>query len=413
MSPTKKVAKLTALPYVLKDDYLSVLIDGKNVAMDSTHPSFNKLKKALKAKDWKEVPKLISLAAKVAVESKGAIKIKDNEVFYKGRVVHSSLTKRMIDMLRAGKSIKHMVTFMDNLYKNPFGEVTINELFDFLQRNNLPITDDGHFMAYKSVNDGYMDAYSGKIDNSVGQYIMMPSKKADLNQRTACSYGFHMCARKYLSGFHNGKNHLMKVKVNPKHVISVPFHEEKVRAVAYEVIGEVDPKEIQKVINITDISEYLEPVVPIAANRQELLKQILGHPTMKRNIKKGKIKADTIKKTSFGKLQAMVKRFELVFAQPKLTKDAKSLDAPLKRLREASGFTIRQVAKELGIDYKAVAKLENTDDVLQSEQDKFIEAIGKLSGIRLTNTSAVTFPKLYEPTKESKRTESSYVEASL
>jgi hypothetical protein len=55
----------------------------------------------------------------------------------------------------------------------------VTELYGFLEKGNLPITNDGHFLAYKKVRKDYKDCHSGTMDNSIGQVVEMERNQVD------------------------------------------------------------------------------------------------------------------------------------------------------------------------------------------------------------------------------------------
>jgi hypothetical protein len=132
-----------------------------------------------------------------------------------------------------------MQRFVENLMENP-SRRAIYELYSFLEECNLPITDDGHFIAYKRIRNDWMDVYSGTIDNHIGQKPSLPRRNVDDDCRNTCSYGLHVCSLGYLA--HYSGERLIAVKVNPKNVVSVPvdYHNSKMRVCEYEVITELD-----------------------------------------------------------------------------------------------------------------------------------------------------------------------------
>jgi hypothetical protein len=147
-------------------------------------------------------------------------------------------------MLTDGFPIKPLVLFMENLMENPSYR-SVNELYGFLEKNNLPITPEGHFLAYKKVRADFKDVHSGTMDNSVGQVVEMPRNLVDDNANNTCSSGLHFCSQSYLSSF--GGERTVIVKINPRDVVSIPndYDFSKGRACRYEVVGElgVDPDE--------------------------------------------------------------------------------------------------------------------------------------------------------------------------
>ena len=107
----------------------------------------------------------------------------------------------------------------------------------------MPITEDGHFLAYKKVRDDYKDVHSGTFDNSVGQVVSMVRNKVDENKDNTCSSGLHFCSFDYLKSF--GGTRIMILKINPADVVSIPsdHFQQKGRTCRYEVIGEVPVEE--------------------------------------------------------------------------------------------------------------------------------------------------------------------------
>jgi hypothetical protein len=127
---------------------------------------------------------------------------------------------------------------MENLMANPSYRA-VNELYGFLEKNNLPITSDGHFLAYKKVREDYKDCHSGTFDNSVGKVVEMERNQVNDNKEQTCSAGLHFCSEGYLRHF--GGERVMILKINPRDVVSIPtdYNDSKGRCCRYEVIGEV------------------------------------------------------------------------------------------------------------------------------------------------------------------------------
>jgi hypothetical protein len=141
-------------------------------------------------------------------------------------------------MLEDGFDVAPLVEFMHNLMKNP-SKRAVDELYGFLEKNSLPITPDGCFLAYKRVRGDYKDCYTGTMDNSVGKVVEMERNMVDDNRDNTCSTGLHFCSHSYLASF--GGERTVIVKVNPADVVSIPsdYNNAKGRACSYEVIGEI------------------------------------------------------------------------------------------------------------------------------------------------------------------------------
>lgn len=144
-----------------------------------------------------------------------------------------------------------MIAFFENLILNP-SESAVKELFLFLEANELPLTDDGCFLAYKRVRDDYKDCYSGTFDNSIGSTVSMKREDVNPNRHDTCSTGLHFCSKDYLKSFYGA--HIMVLKINPKDVVSIPsdYNNAKGRCCRYEVIGELESEQR------TNLNKYAE-----------------------------------------------------------------------------------------------------------------------------------------------------------
>jgi hypothetical protein len=233
------------IPYLMQGKNIIIVIDGKSHAISKdTHIAYPKIIEALKAQDWDELRDIITPAKAIVDFGGGNVTIEGDLVLWNGRPFHNALTSRMIEMYRDGFPIDPMVRFMENLMENP-SKRSVDQLYGFLEKNSLPITEDGHFLAYKRVNDNFTDVYTGTIDNSVGQVVEMERNLVDDNPASTCSTGLHFCSESYLSYF--GGSRIVILKINPADVVSIPvdYDNAKGRCMRYEVIGEVhgDPKD--------------------------------------------------------------------------------------------------------------------------------------------------------------------------
>lgn len=158
--------------------------------------------------------------------------------------LHQAITARVIKMSEQGFDPQPMINFISNLYSNP-SKIAVDELFLFIEQSELPITEDGCFIAYKIVRNDYLDIYTGTMDNSVGNVLAMPRNMVDDNRNNTCSQGLHFCSRNYLRHYGSGSrsaDRCLLVKINPMDVVSIPsdYNNAKGRTWTYEVVGEVE-----------------------------------------------------------------------------------------------------------------------------------------------------------------------------
>ena len=225
-------------PYLIQGNNITVVIGNTPHTISKTHITYTKVLDAIKANDWVAVKDFIEPKKVVLNYGKGNVSVKGETLFWKGKELNTGLATRMIAMLQEGFPVEPMVNFMENLYQNP-SKRAVDELYGFLEKNNLPITPDGYFLAYKKVRANYLDVHSGTMDNSVGRVVEMERHEVDDNKDNTCSTGLHFCGQSYLKSF--GGERVVIVKINPADVVSIPsdYNGAKGRACRYLVIGEV------------------------------------------------------------------------------------------------------------------------------------------------------------------------------
>lgn len=226
-------------PYIIQGSNIVVVIDNTPHTVSKTHITYNSVLDAIKKQDWARLKEVIEPKKVVLAYGKGNVSIQDGVLLWKGAPMHGYLAGKIVAMLQEDLPIEPMVNFMHNLMTNP-SKRAIDELYGFLEKGSMPITPDGHFLAYKKVRANYFDVHSGTMDNSVGKIVEMERNAVDDDKDRTCSAGLHFCSRSYLSHF--GGERIVIVKINPRDVVSIPsdYNDAKGRACRYEVIGELD-----------------------------------------------------------------------------------------------------------------------------------------------------------------------------
>lgn len=150
------------------------------------------------------------------------------------------LSRRLIDLVGSGAPITPLLKFAARLWANP----SLNsreQLYLFLEHQNLPITPDGKLLAYKAVQADWTDKHTGKYSNKPGNILRMPRRQVDDNPGNPCSRGFHVGSLEYVLSFAGGTgDRIVLVEVDPADVVSVPDDSahRKVRTSEYLVLSE-------------------------------------------------------------------------------------------------------------------------------------------------------------------------------
>ncbi len=229
------------IPFIITNHGVTVYLDGEQQTIDESHPNFDAVVLAVAEQDVDEIRALINISLAITRWGNGFITVIDGEVFYRDEPVNNVITSRILELMSAGFEPSSLAAFLANVMENP-SYTAVQELYLFLEHNDIVITEDGHFLAYKRVRNNYTDLHSGRFDNSVGASPSMPRNEVDDNRNATCSRGLHFCAKHYLPSFGGyGHNRVVVVKVNPSDVVSIPsdYNNAKGRTWTYEVVGEV------------------------------------------------------------------------------------------------------------------------------------------------------------------------------
>ena len=231
-----------AINYIISGNgTMTIVLNNESHSIGYDHPNYIHIKECLVNNDEESMIPLLNIPESILNYTDENVTIEAGVLKYKDEEIHNSLTERIMTMMRDGFPFQPMIKFLGNILENPSNRA-VQELYSFLEHKNLPITEDGCFLAYKAVKKNYMDKYSGTIDNSVGQSVTMQRRKVDDNCNNGCSDGLHVGALDYVESYRNEGNEdkVVIVKVNPQDVVSVPTDSEcqKVRCCSYGVIAD-------------------------------------------------------------------------------------------------------------------------------------------------------------------------------
>ena len=235
-----------AYSYLIQGKNIVVVIDNRPYTITSTHIGYEKLKQAIRDSDWDTVKAVVDPAREILKYGAGHVAVQGSKVFYRDRELVGVMTQRLIEMYQDGFPVEPLILFMENLMQNP-SKRAVEELYGFMEKGNLPLTPDGHFLAYKKVRADFLDIHSGTMSNAPGSIVEMERNAVDDDQNRTCSAGLHFCSKEYLNHFGSSDSRTVILKINPADVVSIPadYNSTKGRACRYEVLGElgVNPDE--------------------------------------------------------------------------------------------------------------------------------------------------------------------------
>ena len=231
------------------------------------------------------------------IQSKGfQLNPNTREVSYHGELLPAPLAQKVFSLIEQNLPVTLLEKFWENLKQNPSYN-SVRELYDFLSYKELPITEDGCFLAYRGLQDDFYSVSGnlqtkvlqgtvnskGQIYNGVGEHIEVQRNCVDDDRNNHCSFGIHAGSWDYARGWSRGK--MVVVKINPKDVVSVPsdYDCQKLRCCAYTVVSEVEV-EITSAATDDDGNEledqsFQEEV----SNRSEVIRRVQQYLTRKQD----------------------------------------------------------------------------------------------------------------------------------
>lgn len=300
------IATETTITVVLEGKYRTIQVKSKAHRNDVIK-ALEKFKKSRQsAADRAALETFLAPIKRIALESDNRFELDEsqNRLFLVGttKPIPTTLADKILDFLENGLPVNPLVKFWESCLANPH-YVAVEELFDFLERNNLPITDDGGFLGYKKLNfvnridvpddfeelfvtaegevknihgrpvgttlkSRYLsfindvnnptmkDVWSGTISQKLGEVVRIDRVLLDeADRRQACGYGLHVGA----FGYSFGGNVRVLVKVFPEDVIACNPNEQKLRTCKYQIVSFVDEqKEVKQLL--VDLSKEARDV---------------------------------------------------------------------------------------------------------------------------------------------------------
>jgi len=258
------------MKYIINNTGIVFFHQNKPIKIEKSSVQYVRIIKAFDLPESEQEAAILEILDQSAGSfERDGFKITPEAVIYKGEELPEALADKVRAIAEEGLPVSLFGNFWDNLQLNPSAN-SVRELYDFLSYKELPITEDGCFLAYKGLTQngwsisgnkktkvlkGKVDA-SGKIYNGVGEEIEVRRWDVDDNRDHHCSYGLHVGSLNYAEDFAQGM--VVVVKINPKDVVSVPqdYSCQKCRVSAYKVI-DIFSEEIEAPICNEDGEELI------------------------------------------------------------------------------------------------------------------------------------------------------------
>lgn len=261
------------LNVVAVNDNITIYHSGESFIINriKNKDTYDKVLEKVKANDVAWIEKNVK-NIKDEIESKtdGVFSIEKGKVILKGTdiPVPEVILKKLVEMEQEKQPILPLLKFWRKLSSNP-SENSRNELYTFMIKNNIPITEEGDIVTEKGVSQklgsffgDLVDDRTKKIDNSIGSYVVLPREAVDADSNKTCSFGLHVAAPDYVRRVYSSSI-LVECIVNPKDVVSIPtdYNSTKMRVCAYRVAG-YSRKEPRKSFTVVKLSDFFNTPIP-------------------------------------------------------------------------------------------------------------------------------------------------------
>jgi hypothetical protein len=261
--------------------FLTAFIPGHGLlSAGSTHPNFDKIKEAVVMGQPpltnEALADLFDVARAVErrfTKLSRRVSVNGGTLFFDGDEIHNALAKQVVRFLDADvDNWKPLVAFFEKVQANPSAH-SRNQLFEWLDRHDFTIDTDGDLVGYKGVmrdsdgklvsvhaGPGIVDGVkmNGHLPNEVGSIVEIERSYVHEDPSVGCSRGLHVGTYDYAKGYASGA--LLRVKVNPADVVSVPTdcNAQKVRTCRYEVVEIIDGHLALPLVDSVDVAETLD-----------------------------------------------------------------------------------------------------------------------------------------------------------
>lgn len=186
---------------------------------------------------------LLDVKKAINTLTQGKVEVRDDKLYVNGAEVTTGLATRILALVKDNQNgiAKPLISFLENVMQNPSFRA-VQGLYEWLEKSDLPITDDGCFIAWKIVGPDFKDLYTHTFDNSPGKVVEVQRNQVDEDPNRTCSYGLHFCSSGYLPRYGQAEgNKVVMVKVDPRDVVAFPqdYNTAKGRCAKYTVLQEV------------------------------------------------------------------------------------------------------------------------------------------------------------------------------
>ena len=274
--------------YVITENGIVLMLNGKHQQIPQDHLNYTKISNKLLSGDYEGLEDLMDARAAVRkwLGNNPRFRLNNDLLELDGRAFSDAITGKVLSMIDAGNNPGALINFLVKVRQNP-SRIAQEELLLFCIANGFMIHEDGDILAYKSVQDSWMDMHSGTVFNKPAHLMTEPERlqyafgvqsrngvtvkvvngrttvsmernAVDDNRDQVCSYGLHFAAHEYAQSFGSGVCHMLLLKLSPSDVVSIPsdYNNQKGRCAKYVVEAEIENRQPLPQKEVYNDSDY-------------------------------------------------------------------------------------------------------------------------------------------------------------
>jgi hypothetical protein len=240
-------------------EFISVVAGGQDIqSARSDHPNFERIVELARADDISvfDLFDIAKTAASRFDRLSERVTVRNGRVYFDGDEINNALTKQVIRFVdESVEDWKPLVNFFEKVQTN-VNPHSREQLYGFIERNQITLTPDGDVVFYKGVkkseedneviyrpmNSGYgivdgIEYHDEYLPQKVGSVVEMPREMVKHDPHAACHVGLHAAAYSFARTF-GANDCVLELHVNPRDVVSVPDRSNKIRCCRYKIVGE-------------------------------------------------------------------------------------------------------------------------------------------------------------------------------
>jgi hypothetical protein len=250
--------------HIITQDSIVIILHGEVFTIKRDRGKiFDRVVEAVEAGNYDEIPSIVSpkdLLDKVHLtfdENTG-------QIFFEDYLLKTNLTDRIYQYWENEVPYEPLLNLLRKIMSHKKERSYMQEdLFDFLEYNDLPITEDGCFLAYKNTNSDGSPPYQtdSNIRYEVGKEVVELAAKDNYDRGACNGAGLYFGNRKYWGSNWNGKEwggngRMFLVKIDPRDVVSIPnnYNDGKAKCWKLKVVKEFTHSVVEDIFGTSRVS---------------------------------------------------------------------------------------------------------------------------------------------------------------